>query len=312
MRTKFLKYLLTISKRICFAIMLSVVIPFQFEYCNLWAAEKNGSVFSLNKTIELALDYNSKRRISNNVLKSEDIIFLVKKYFYKIQTQLEQLDTAVEVRGHFQKAVDKSEEAFEQGEGDISQSDITKLKLGLSNTLNDIISLKYAIQITGLDLGELIGKEIGPDISIAKTDIIPAPFTYNDFDVFLEIKNLPLKTIINDNQGIASGKVNNTILRQLDDGDRLLLHKAFIVAKEANDKVMLGKKNRRISRGLLVAEVANYDFGIGDPQELFEALIVYTRVLTGYLDTVYMLNVAVAELKKLTNVIDNKNKTVIR
>ena len=88
--------------------MLSVVIPFQFEYCNLWAEEKNGSAFSLNKTIELALDYNSKRRISNNVLKPEDIIFLVKKYFYKIQTQLEQLDTAVEVRGHFQKAVDKS------------------------------------------------------------------------------------------------------------------------------------------------------------------------------------------------------------
>ena len=56
------------------------------------------------------------------------------------------------------------------------------------------------------------------------------------------------------------------------------------------------RKNRKISRALLVSEAANYDFGIGDPGDLFEALIIYTRVLGGYYDAVYNFNVSVAEL----------------
>jgi hypothetical protein len=97
--------------------------------------------------------------------------------------------------------------------------------------------------------------------------------------------------------------VSSKIFVQIGEVDRLTLHKAFIAAKEATAKVTLGKKNRKITRALLVAEVANYDFGIGDSQELFEALIVYTRVLVGYLDSIYTLNVAVAELEKLTDAI---------
>ena len=63
---------------------------------------------------------------------------------------------------------------------------------------------------------------------------------------------------------------------------------------------------------LLIAEVANYDFGIGDSQELFEALIVYSRVLSGYLDSIYKHNVAVAELEKLTSIAVNKMKNPSR
>ncbi|NIQ01510.1 MAG: hypothetical protein GWM98_14905, partial [Nitrospinaceae bacterium] len=41
-----------------------------------------------------------------------------------------------------------------------------------------------------------------------------------------------------------------------------------------------------------------YDFGLGDPGDLFEALIIYTRVLRGYYDSVNHLNMAVAELER--------------
>jgi hypothetical protein len=75
----------------------------------------------------------------------------------------------------------------------------------------------------------------------------------------------------------------------------------------SKDKVMLGKKNRKITRALLVAEVANYDFGIGDSKELFEALIMYTRVFSSYLDSIYTLNVSAAELEKLTDSIYTRN-----
>ena len=123
----------------------------------------------------------------------------------------------------------------------------------------------------------------------------------SDFEAYLESRNIfqaPEKT--EGSISIASGKISTILSKQMG-RDRLVLHKAFISAKEAVAKVNLGKKNRKITRALLVAEVANYDFGIGDSQELFEALIVYTRVLEGYLSSVYILNVAVAELDKLAN-----------
>ena len=66
----------------------------------------------------------------------------------------------------------------------------------------------------------------------------------------------------------------------------------------AKEKLNLSKVNRKISRALLVSEVANYDFGIGDAGVLFEALIIYTRVLSGYYDSFYNFNLAVAELNR--------------
>ena len=40
-------------------------------------------------------------------------------------------------------------------------------------------------------------------------------------------------------------------------------------------------------------------YGIGDPGDLFEALIIYTRVLGGYYDAVYNFNISVAELNRV-------------
>ena len=48
-----------------------------------------------------------------------------------------------------------------------------------------------------------------------------------------------------------------------------------------------------------MSEAANYDFGIGEPEDLFEALIIYTRVLSGYYDSVYKYNLSAAELNRI-------------
>lgn len=303
MRTLFVRDMFVLSRQVSLMATITFFVLFQVSVFDLWAEEKDGANFSLNETIELALNINSQRGSVANFLPPEKVIFQVKKYFYQLQTQHEQLDSAEEVRGHFQKAVDKSEEIMEEGEGDISQSDITKLKLGLSGTLNNIISLKHGMQIARLHLGQLIGRELGPDSHIAETDIIPVAFSFNSFDDYLKAqkpssssKNLAGKV------RVASSKTSISVPVKLSEKDRLEVHKAFIGVKEAAAKVQLGKKNRKITRALLVAEVANYDFGIGDSQELFEALIIYTRVLSGYLDSIYTLNVAVAELGKLSTV----------
>ena len=63
----------------------------------------------------------------------------------------------------------------------------------------------------------------------------------------------------------------------------------------------LAKKNRKMTRALLVSEVANYDFGVGETGDLFQALIIYTRVLNGYYDSVYKYNLSVAVLDRDKN-----------
>ena len=76
------------------------------------------------------------------------------------------------------------------------------------------------------------------------------------------------------------------------------LKKAFLRVVEAKKKMLLVGKNRKITRALLVSEVANYDFGIGDSADLFQALIIYTRVVRGYYDSVYKFNLSVAGLNR--------------
>ena len=301
--------ILVVSKHSRFVIAVSLVALLQTNVCLLLAADtKSGTTISLQKLIELSLDYNSKNRANKKYLPPEHITFLVKKYFYKIETQVEQLDTAKEVRDHFQKAVEKSKEIFDSGEGDVSQADLTKLKLGLSNTLNNIIDLEHDIQIGKLNLGKLINQELRDGNDITITDPLPIDFPYTSFDDYLIEKNLTpqAKKVISE-VGIVSNEINVEQSTKLTEENRLLLYKAYLGVTSSKDKVMLGKKNRKITRALLVAEVANYDFGIGDSKELFEALIMYTRVFSSYLDSIYTLNVSAAELEKLTDSIYTRN-----
>ena len=309
MRNVFLRGVSVVSKHSCFMIAVSLVVLLQTSVCLLLAADtKSGTTISLQELIELSLDYNSKNRANKKYLPPEHITFLVKKYFYQIETQVEQLDTAKEVRDHFQKAVEKSKEIFDSGEGDVSQADLTKLKLGLSNTLNNIIDLEHDIQIGKLNLGKLINQELRDGNDITVTDPIPIDFPYTSFDDYLKAKNLTpqAKKIISE-AGIVSNEINVEQSTKLTEENSLLLYKAFLGVTSSKDKVMLGKKNRKITRALLVSEVANYDFGIGDSQELFEALIMYTRVYNSYLDSIYTLNVSAAELEKLTDSIYTRN-----
>ena len=304
MRTIFSHGILILSRHVYFVTAVAFLVLGQTSICSLWANTKSGPATSLRELIEFALDFNSKNSSDNNFLPPENVVFLVTKHYYQIQTQVEQLATAKEIRDHFQKAVEKSEEIFEQGEGDVSQADITKLKLGLSDTLNNIVDLERDIQIAKLNLGKLTNQELGPDSDIAKIDPIPVDFPYSSFDNYLKAKNLfsPPKKLIG-KVGISSSETYTKNSIRLDEENRLILHKAYIAVESSKAKVMLGKQNRKVTRALLITEVANYDFGIGDSQELFEALIIYTRVFSGYLDSIYALNVAVAELEKLTNAI---------
>ena len=214
-----------------------------------------------------------------NAKSLEQMLFETKKFYYQIQYQKQKLEILKEVKGHFEKAVKKIEEKYDEGEEDISQSEITKLKLGLAGTLNDIYEVETDLQISRLSLSETLDKKYPPNSKLLDSNIIPVEFEFDSFFSWLK------------HQSIASKENKNL----------LILRKSFLKVVEASKKMKLARKNRKMTRALLVSEVANYDFGVGETGELFQALIIYTRVLNGYYNSIYKYNLSVAILDRDKN-----------
>ena len=209
--------------------------------------------------------------------------YQVQKYYYEIQSKTQKLEVLEEVKEHFEKAVAKSEEKFDSGEEDISQSAITKLKLGLAGTLNDIIELNTDIKVAFLSLTRILKVHYSVDIELRESEIKPIDFKFKDYKTWFVDSGLA--TIMDSKLDLS--------------GIELELKTGFLKVLESREKLKLAKKNRKITRALLVSEAANYDFGIGEAGDLFEALIIYTRVLSGYYDSVYNFNLSTVELNRI-------------
>ena len=219
----------------------------------------------------------------DNPLSHAEIENRVKQFYYQILSKKEQLKIAEEVKGHFEKALTKAEEKYDAGDDDVSQSDITKLKLGLAGTDNDIVGLKADMELARLSLGRLMGWEISRESPVTEKRIRPVDFPFVLFEEYLK--------------GRKAGGAPQTVSKD----KAFALRKALVRVNESREKMNLAGKIKKITRALLVTEVANYDFGIGDSKDLFEALIIYTRVLKGFYETIYKFNMAVADLQKIEN-----------
>jgi len=208
----------------------------------------------------------------------------VKRNYDLILARREQLEISREVQGHFEKALTQAEKKFEEGDEEVSQSAIIRLKLGLTGTLNDIIRFQSDIALAQLHLEQYLGVQWAEKVDLSGPKFRPVDF--------------PFKTV---------GEYRNTRPSAKRGGKRTAgpaagvydLRAALIEVNTAREKMILGRKSRKITRALLVAEVANYDFGIGNEGDLFEALIIYTRVLVGYYETVYEFNLAVYRFIKI-------------
>lgn len=212
----------------------------------------------------------------------EQTIYDVKMAYDRILTRKEQIGISREVQGHFEKAVANAEKKFEEGEGDITQGSLTKLKLGLAGTLNDINQFESDIALARLDLERLLGVRIDPAFELGGAELAPRSFSFRSLQDFLQ----------NQNEG------NPPPLSAIPAERRVSLEKALVRVNQARSQFDLARKNRKMTRALLVTEVANYDFGIGNEKDLFETLIIYTRVLVGFYDALYHFNESVAAFER--------------
>jgi hypothetical protein len=262
---------------VCFFILLSIATAF---ISNATA----GGLPPL-PNLEKAIEEVGALYLGKELSSLADKEFQVRKYYYQIQSRTQKLEILKEVKGHFERAIKKAEVKFNSGEGELSQSAITKLKLGLAGTLNDIIEFESEKKVARLSLVLISQNTYSLEREMSDLEIEPVEFNFINYDTWFNASGL-----------VSSlGKASRTSFTNAE----LMLNTAYLKAIETREKLELAKQNRKITRGYLVSEVANYDFGIGDPADLFEALIIYTRVLSGYYDSVYNFNLAVADLNRM-------------
>ena len=210
-----------------------------------------------------------------------DVALEVRRNYDLILARREQLEISVEVKGHFEKAVKQAGKKFESGDEDISLSAITKLKLGLAGTLNDISRFNSDIALAQLRLEKYLGVRWAQEVDISGPKFQPADFPYRTVNEFLKNN--------------ASGS------KTLKESSLFDLREAMIEINKAKGQLELGSKNRKMTRALLVTEAANYDFGIGNEADLFESLIIYTRVLVGYYEAIHTFNISVYRFYSLNH-----------
>jgi hypothetical protein len=236
---------------------------------------------SLEQALKMSEIRYSDEKSSTREKSQSDVALEVKRNYDLILTRREQLKISKDVKGHFEKAVTQAEKKFEEGDENISQSAITKLKLGLAGTLNDISQFSSDIALAQLRLEKYLGVQWARGVDISGPEFQPVNFPHKTVDEFLKSHSSGSKT--KEEPGLYQ------------------LREAMIEVNKTREQLTLASKNRKMTRALLVTEVANYDFGIGNEADLFEALIIYTRVLVGYYEAVHTFNVSVHHFHSLSH-----------
>ncbi len=208
---------------------------------------------------------------------NDKTVYKIKTLYYDLLLAKELIQLADEVKSNFEKAYEKAEKMLESEDPDITLQDVLKLKLGLVGSKDElnrlehdkkeiIESLKYKLGIPGNKIFEIKSKRL-------KQEKIDLKKVEGNIDLTLSNK--------------SSFKEKEDIFR---------ITKVFLKINKANDSIKTAREARKVSRGLLVINLANFDFGIGEAKDLFEALFIYMRSVKNYLTKIHEYNIAVAEL----------------
>ena len=250
-----------------------VILLYGCQGTRVEAIETLSKLPSLDQSLKMSATRYSDDNPSTITSPKLDVELEVKRNYDLILARREQLEISKEVKGHFEKATVQAEKKFEEGDDDISQSAITKLKLGLAGTLNDISRFNSDIALAQLRLEKYLGVQWTERLDISDPKFQPVDFPHNTVSEFLK------------NSSPGSKIPKGSVLFDL--------REAIIEVNRLREQLTLGRNNRKMTRALLVTEAANYDFGIGNVADLFEALIIYTRILIGYYEAIHTFNVSV-------------------
>ncbi|HJP18514.1 MAG TPA: TolC family protein [Nitrospinota bacterium] len=263
---------------------------------NLFAREK--IELSLAECIKMALDNsreipvtssNKNSKNFNRIFKNQPeekeknrrnkdkTVYKIKTLYYDLLLAKELIQLADEVKSNFEKAYEKAGKKLESEDPDITQQDVLKLKLGLVGSKDELNGLEH-------DKKEII-QSLKYNLGIPRNKI---------FDIKskrLRQEKIDLKKV---ESNLDLNLSNKSSFKEKEDTFRIT--KVFLRINKANDSIKTAREARKVSRGLLVTNLANFDFGIGEAKDLFESLFIYMRSVKNYLKKIHEFNIALAEL----------------
>jgi HAE1 family hydrophobic/amphiphilic exporter-1 len=131
------------------------------------------------------------------------------------------------------------------------------------------------------------------------------PFAYDDFNYIRPIGVLGLRWDLNfftqqAKIDQAQADLAHVVAEQraAASGLRLDIRRAYSDVMQHRETIQSAEQGRKAARGWLILGVSNFDLGIGEPDELFNALGAYSETSSDYFRAVHDYNVAVATLGK--------------
>jgi len=132
-----------------------------------------------------------------------------------------------------------------------------------------------------------------------------SPFAYDELNFIRPIGVLGMRWDLNFFS--TSAKVDEAragllrlqaMRRDATSGLELEIRKSYADVAQARAAMNATQEGRKAGRGLLILSVSNFDLGIGEAEELFKGLGMYTETSTDYMRSVHDYNVAVAALSR--------------
>ena len=203
--------------------------------------------------------------------------YKIKTLYYDLLLAKELIQLADEVKSNFEKAYEKADKKLESEDPDITQQDVLKLKLGLVGSKDELNRLEHDKK----EMIESLKYQLG----------IPGNKIFDIKSKRLKQEKIDLKKIEGDIDLTVSDKSS---IEEKEDIFRIT--KVFLKIHKANDSIKTAREARKVSRALLVTNLANFDFGIGEAKDLFESLFIYMRSVKNYFKKVHGYNLAIAEL----------------
>lgn len=133
------------------------------------------------------------------------------------------------------------------------------------------------------------------------------PFAYDEFNYIRPIGVLGMRWDLNffsQQAKIEQAKADLDLVRSeqraAESGLRLDIRRAYSDVLQQKATIESAEQGRKAARGWLILGVSNYDLGIGEAEDLFNALGAYSETSSDYFRAVHDYNLAVANLSKAT------------
>jgi outer membrane protein TolC len=114
------------------------------------------------------------------------VIAAVKELYYNLLFSRQIQDLLTEVKKNFAKALETAEERLEAQEGDVTQQDILKLRIGLAGVTKEVFSLERAIAVTRAALKRQLHLPPAAPFDIADTRLDPVELRLQPLATYLE------------------------------------------------------------------------------------------------------------------------------